>query len=233
MTDTMTAAQFEEIVAQLRGAAEQWMQPPADMIGKLPKGNTQLDYLGHAAVTKILLEIDPFWSLDPVCDERGIPIIEKNEKNEWVMWGHLTVLGHTRMGAGSVSAGVFEREKQLISDLLRNTAMRFGIGTALWAKEEWAQPTSPDSAPNAVLPASDDQESRSPQKDKPKPPAATQKPFCTECGAEIQRGEKKQGKAGEWRHVECPSVAAVQEAFPGAQTVGTDKTEYDLNEEPF
>ena len=170
-----------ETLAEIPG---EWAQPPAEYIGKLPKGGAMLDFVGHASLTKILLEIDPEWDWEPFAlDEKGLPALD-DEGN-------------------------------------------------LWAKEDWAHSESPEAPENDVLPASQHQESRSPQKDKQKPPTAAQKPFCTECGAEIARGEKKQGKAGEWRHVECPSVAAVQEAFPGAQTVGTDKTEYDLNEEPF
>jgi hypothetical protein len=124
---------------QLAAIPEQWAQPPAEMVGKLPKGGTQLDYVGHATVTKILLGIDPEWTLIPVCDERGIPIVE-HQGSDAVMWGHLTVLGHTRMGVGTCSAKSFDLHKQLVSDLLRNCAMRFGIATALWSKEEWSQP---------------------------------------------------------------------------------------------
>jgi len=45
-----------------------------------------------------------------------------------------TVLGITRLG--SVTAGAFEPEQQLISDSLRNAAMRFGIALDLWARGE-------------------------------------------------------------------------------------------------
>ena len=130
-------------VEKLAAIPDEWAQPPAEMVGKLPKAGTTLDYVGHATVTKILLGIDPMWSLEPVCDERGIPIIEVNPNGEAVMWGRLTVCGHTRLGVGTCPGKAFDREKQLISDLLRNTAMRFGIATALWSKEEWSQPPAP------------------------------------------------------------------------------------------
>jgi hypothetical protein len=116
-----------------------WAQPPADQIGKLPKAGTTLDFYGHANVTLTLLSIDPHWTLEPVCDDRGIPVVEV-KGNEAIMWGRLTVLGHSRMGVGVVAANAFDREKQLLSDLLKNTAMRFGIATQLWSKEEWAEP---------------------------------------------------------------------------------------------
>lgn len=121
----------------------EWAQPPAEMIGHLPKGGAQLDYVGHATVTKILLDIDPEWTLEPVLDERGLPVIDINPNGEAVMWGRLTVLGHTRLGVGTCPGKAFDREKQLVSDLLRNCAMRFGIATALWSKEEWSQPPPP------------------------------------------------------------------------------------------
>jgi hypothetical protein len=135
----------------LAAIPEQYAHPPAEMIGKLPKANITLDYVGHATVTKILLDVDPHWTLEPVCDERGVPIIETNAKGEAVMWGRLTVLGHTRLGVGTCPGGAFDREKQLVSDLLRNTAMRFGIATALWSKEEWSQP-APTPAPPPPAP---------------------------------------------------------------------------------
>lgn len=45
--------------------------------------------------------------------------------------------------AGTCEDRKFEPEKELIGDLLRNGAMRFGIGLALWAKEEWADLAPP------------------------------------------------------------------------------------------
>jgi hypothetical protein len=137
--------------AELAAIPGQYAQPPADMVGKLPKAGITLDYVGHATVTKILLDIDPLWTLEPICDERGIPIVETNAKNECVMWGRLTVLGHTRLGVGSCPGGAFDREKQLVGDLLRNCAMRFGIATALWSKEEWSQPAPTPPPPPVVM----------------------------------------------------------------------------------
>jgi hypothetical protein len=131
---------MDDRIEALGAIPDKWAQPPAEMIGQLPKGNTTLAYVGHGSVTKILLDIDPLWTLEPVCDERGIPIVETNPKGEAVMWGRLTVLGHSRLGVGTCPGGAFDREKQLVSDLLRNCAMRFGIATALWSKEEWSQP---------------------------------------------------------------------------------------------
>jgi hypothetical protein len=35
--------------------------PDPKIVGKLPKGGTQLDFVGHADITRLLLEIDPTW----------------------------------------------------------------------------------------------------------------------------------------------------------------------------
>ena len=51
-----------------------WANPPASMIDKLPKGGTTLDYMGHAAVTRALIEVDPEWNWEPVVDDQGIPV---------------------------------------------------------------------------------------------------------------------------------------------------------------
>ena len=114
-----------------------WATPPAELVSKLPKGGTQLDYMGHAAVTRALIDVDPEWSWGPVTDDRGVPIIE-HEGKRLVRWGRLTVLGKTIVCCGTCEDRKFEPEKELIGDLLRNGAMRFGIGLSLWAKEEWA-----------------------------------------------------------------------------------------------
>ena len=201
----------------------EWAQPPAEMVAQLPKGGTKLDYVGHASVTKILLDIDPEWDWQPFAlDEKGLPALDA-EGNLWI---NLTILGKTRPGVGDG-----KNMKERVGDALRNAAMRFGIALALWAKEDWAHSESSETPENAPPAASRDQGSRSPQTPRPKPPTAAQKPFCTECGAEIARGEKKQGKAGEWRHVECPSVAAVQEAFEGAELV--DANGVPVDDSPF
>ena len=111
---------------------------PQSAIGHLPKGGTQLDYVGHAAVTDRLLEVDPLWSWEPVAfTEAGLPLVHYRDKPaEAVLWIRLTVCGHQRLGVGIVSAGAFELEKQLISDAIRNAAMRFGVALDLWAKED-------------------------------------------------------------------------------------------------
>lgn len=101
---------------------------PAGTVGKLPKGGVQLDYVGHAAVTDRLLEVDPSWSWEPMAtDEDGLPKTDKAGN----LWIRLTVLGVTRIGVGDG-----RNAKECIGDALRNAAMRFGVALDLWSKEE-------------------------------------------------------------------------------------------------
>lgn len=120
----------------------------ADAIGKLPKGGTQLDYVGHAAVTDRLLTVDPEWVWEPVAwDADGTPLIRYGAK-EATLWIRLTICGVTRLGVGSVAVSAFEVEKQLIGDALRNAAMRFGVALDLWSKEPIHEPEVPPFDPN-------------------------------------------------------------------------------------
>ena len=109
---------------------------PPEMVGKLPKGSTQLDYVGHAAVTDRLLQVDPEWSWEPFAlDADGCPVIRERGK-DLELWIRLTIAGVTKPGVGTVSASAFDASKQLVSDALRNAAMRFGVALDLWAKED-------------------------------------------------------------------------------------------------
>lgn len=108
---------------------------PPEQIGKLPKAGITLDFAGHAVVTARLLDVDPAWSWEPVAfADDGGPMIRYGQK-EASLWIRLTVCGVTRLGVGTAPAGAFELEKQLISDALRNAAMRFGVALDLWSKE--------------------------------------------------------------------------------------------------
>jgi hypothetical protein len=53
------------------------------------------------------------------------------------MAGWLTILGVRRLGVGSVMHNKPDLLKELISDFIRNAAMRFGVCLALWTKQEW------------------------------------------------------------------------------------------------
>jgi hypothetical protein len=121
-------------------AAELRKPFPASAIGKLPKGGTQLDYVGHAATTDRLLSVDPEWSWEPVAfDEHGLPAFQG--KNLWIK---LTVCGVTRYGIGDGNS-----VKECIGDAIRNAAMRFGVALDLWSKEELEQSHGPAAVPTA------------------------------------------------------------------------------------
>jgi len=138
-------------------------------IGKLPRGGTQLDYVGHAGITNRLLEVDSEWYWEPIAfTENGLPFI-KIQGTDAVLWIKLTICGVTRLGCGTVASNSFDVEKQLIGDALRNAAMRFGVALDLWSKEELHLSedqealTAPQSPPKAA-----------PKKSKAKtPPKAT------------------------------------------------------------
>lgn len=117
--------------------AEMLREPfPPEAIGKLPKAGTTLDYVGHAAVTDRLLRVDPEWTWEPVAWAIDGTPLWTADSGDAVMWIKLTVAGVTRYGVGICKSSAFELEKQLISDALRNAAMRFGVALDLWSKED-------------------------------------------------------------------------------------------------
>ena len=120
----------------LLGVLTKHAVPDPKLVGKLPKGGIQLDFVGHADITRILIEIDPMWEWNPISWENGRPQIHV-ENGMATMWGELTLLGHTRLGVGSCRADKGDLDKELVSDFLRNAAMRFGISLSLWTKAEW------------------------------------------------------------------------------------------------
>lgn len=126
-------------IQALLEAFHAYRTPDPGIVDKLPKGGTTLDYVGHAEITAILIEIDPLWSWEPVSwDENGGPSIVTLGKHV-MLWARMTVLGKTLPCVGTVEVSKIDRggevHKELISDLIRNGAMRFGICVDLWAKD--------------------------------------------------------------------------------------------------
>lgn len=111
--------------------------PDPKIVGKLPKGGQQLSFVGHADVTKMLIEIDPFWAWEPTAfDTDGLPAY-RIENGMAHMGGWLVIHGIRRFGIGSCLPNKPDLLKELASDFLRNAAMRFGICLSLWTKQEW------------------------------------------------------------------------------------------------
>lgn len=139
---------------------------PPNQISKLPKpykkdspkGNCRecggyhglpaahLDYVGHAALTARLLDVDPSWTWEPVgFDERGLPALDPSGG----LWIKLTVCGVTRFGYGDAQGKSGpDAMKERIGDALRNAAMRFGAALDLWHKGDlYAHEHCEDDAP--------------------------------------------------------------------------------------
>lgn len=105
-----------------------------------------VEFVGHANVTDRLLEVDPGWTWEPVgFDERGLPALDANGG----LWIRLTVAGVTRIGYGGADGKEGDDAvKEAISDAIKVTAMRFGVGLDLWRKEEASgKPSDDTSAP--------------------------------------------------------------------------------------
>jgi len=130
----------------------QYAVPDPKIVGKLPKGGIQLDFVGHADITRILIEIDPLWSYEPCGWDNGRPAIHV-ENGMATMWAYLIVHGKKMLGVGSVRADKQELDKELVGDFLRNAAMRFGISLALWTKNEWEDLGGHAPAPQKSVPA--------------------------------------------------------------------------------
>jgi hypothetical protein len=127
--------------------------PDPKIVGKLPKGGMQLDFVGHADVTKMLIEIDPEWTWEPTAfDTNGLPAY-RVENGMAHMAGWLTILGVRRLGIGSVMHNKPDLLKELISDFIRNASMRFGVCLSLWTKQEWDDVSYTSSTPSAPKPA--------------------------------------------------------------------------------
>lgn len=115
---------------------------PASQIGKLPKGGTTLDYVGHAAVCARLLDVDPAWLWEPDRTPDGRWDVAPSGTDS-VLTGTLTICGVTRPCVGIAPTKSFELLKQLQSDAIRNGAMRFGVALDLWSKEDLTPPSPP------------------------------------------------------------------------------------------
>lgn len=133
-------------MTDLKDIVTKYGVPDPSIVGKLPRGGIQLDFVGHAEITKILIEIDPLWSWEPCAfDVNGRPGVSR-VNDMVVMWGRLTVLGKSLLGVGSAKFDKQDLDKELIGDFLRNASMRFGVALSLWSKAEWeheAKPSKP------------------------------------------------------------------------------------------
>jgi hypothetical protein len=121
----------EQFQAQFESLAELRKPFPANQISTLPKGGVKLDYVGHAALTARLLDVDPLWTWEPMAlTPEGLPLFD----DMGGLWIKLTVSGMTRLGYGHAAKKTGDGVKEVIGDALRNAAMRFGAALDLWHK---------------------------------------------------------------------------------------------------
>lgn len=101
-------------------------------ISYLPKGGVKLAYVGHAALTDRLLDVDPLWTWEPLSTgPDGLPQLDAIGG----LWIKLTVCGVTRLGYGDAGEKKgCNAMKERIGDGLRNAAMRFGAALDFWHK---------------------------------------------------------------------------------------------------
>lgn len=129
--------------------------PDPASISWVSKGaGPELAYVGHGEITRILCEIDPWWTWEPLGVENGRPVIHihrgsipRRDKEPIAvdmatMWGTLTLNGVSRLAVGSVEAHKPDLDKELVSDLIRNGAMRFGVALGLWIKDNHQAPAT-------------------------------------------------------------------------------------------
>src|SRR5690606_27582824 len=112
-----------------------------------------LDFVGHAAVTDRMLDVDPFWNWEPLaCDQYGLPLFDNNGG----LWIRLTIAGVTRLGYGDAQGKRGgDAVKEAIGDAIRNAAMRFGVALDLWHKGD-LHPDTTDVQEEAEAPVDED-----------------------------------------------------------------------------
>ena len=88
---------------ELGDILKKYAVPDPSIVSKLPKGGIQLDFVGHADITRILIEIDPLWTWEPCGWALGRPDIHV-ENGIATMWARLTILEKTMIGVGSARA---------------------------------------------------------------------------------------------------------------------------------
>jgi hypothetical protein len=133
--------------------------PDPATVSTISRNGSELAYVGHAEITKALIEIDPNFTWEPVVGPDGLPLIriqhgliprrdrEPLPQDMATMWGRLTLNGVTRWAVGSVEAHKPDLDKELVSDFLRNAAMRFGVALGLWMKSPAPQQLTPRTVP--------------------------------------------------------------------------------------
>lgn len=122
-----TRAQTDEVKRDFKKGVR------CDFCGQWHHPNVQhLSYVGHAALTDRLLDVDPLWYWEPMAtNEIGLPALDADGG----LWIKLTVAGMTRIGYGDAPGKLGgDAMKERIGDALRNAGIRFGAALDLWHK---------------------------------------------------------------------------------------------------
>lgn len=152
MSEFFNLTEEEDMSEELRAVAQKWWTPDPKIVSKLPRGGRDpyinctvcggrhktgaihLDFVGHADLTRALIEIDPEWTWEPVAfDEDGLPRVTRRG-DRLILWGRVTLLHKTMLAVGSCELDKSDADKELVGDMLRNAGMRFGIFGDLWSK---------------------------------------------------------------------------------------------------
>lgn len=142
---------------------------PKSAIGRINRGGgVVLDYVGHAATSARLIEVDPEWWWEPLSlDDRGLPAFDQLGG----LWIRLHICGTSMLGYGDAAGKKGPNAvKEAIGDAIRNAAMRRGVALDLWAKEDIADTGGRvETSDGAGHPATDDGSHGRPDADHPAP----------------------------------------------------------------
>ena len=172
-----------------------------------------LDYLGHAALTDRLLDVDPEWNWEPLAlDDKGFPAIDSNGG----MWIKLTVCGVTRLGYGDAQGKTGgDAMKERIGDALRNAGMRFGAALDLWHKGELHVDEEQEAKTEKQTKAKTDVNPLQPKIDELKK-LASDEPVDIDCIREAWRSLDSHKQQIVWKMLNTKEHAAIRHATQGA-----------------
>lgn len=151
---------------------------------------THLQYVGHAALTRRLLAVDPLWDWQPLARQAdGTPQFDGHGG----LWIELTVCQMTRLGYGHADGKTGGNAiKEAIGDALRNAAMRFGAALNLWHRAELPPPNTPISLSDTPMVSHHTDQSKSEPTgltDKPDYPAAQFERYLPDWRELVSRGQ--------------------------------------------
>lgn len=122
----------ECIKAEPRACRRHERRPCQECGENVSDAHSHLRYVGHAAATARLLDVDPRWNWEPlVTDDQGEPRLDRFGG----LWLRLTVCGMSRLGYGDADGKPLGTRavKEIIGNGIRNAGMRFGMALDLWS----------------------------------------------------------------------------------------------------